>query len=238
MKQHTILTKFKINQSIKDLISDSVGLEESTKDEILKREWISVEDLKYLLNMENLPKQKTLHILSDLEFIFLKDPVKPKTKEYTEQMIKLRNLELERQYQEMVKKESIYDKTLLIHKENRLGAKQDIDDEMLTPSRFAKQVKEQLTTVVNIIFTSSSVAYAVWYWTRSSMRDSNISFRLFLSLIFGLVALVAEVVVYNGYHRRINEAKAKERKQKEKKKIVETTIIQKGKISTVDLSGE
>lgn len=42
----------------------------------------------------------------------------------------------------------------------------------------------------------------------------------------GLIA-VAEVVIYAGYIRRVNEAKSKEKKVMEKKEIVDTWVIER-----------
>lgn len=76
----------------------------------------------------------------------------------------------------------------------------------------------------NIFVSVASVVYAIWYWTDSSwgIRDS---YRILICLFFGILILVAEVVVYLGYLRRVEEAKVKERNKKEVKKVIRSFTI-------------
>lgn len=93
------------------------------------------------------------------------------------------------------------------------------DQETLTPAAASKELKNQVTTIVNVLISVGSVVYAVWYWTDSSMKMKD-SWRVLLCLFSGVLVLVAEVVVYMGYLNRIEEAKIRERKKKEVKKVV------------------
>ena len=65
-----------------------------------------------------------------------------------------------------------------------------------------------------------SVAYAIWYWTETSW-GLPLSYRVLLSVFFGILVLVAEVVVYMGYLNKIEDARTRERKKKEVKKLSE-----------------
>lgn len=48
---------------------------------------------------------------------------------------------------------------------------------------------------------------------------------MILCLFFGILILVAELVVYNSYLRKISDAKEKERAKIEKKKVVKEIVI-------------
>ncbi len=135
---------------------------------------------------------------------------KQKTKEYLEYMEKLKNQQLELEYQQMIGN--------IIPERVTIGW--TIQDEThQTPSQIAKELKSQITTVINILITVVSVSYAVWYWTGSSFGWS-LSTRTLLSLFFGILVLVAEVVVYHGYVTKIDDAKKLEKAKVEVKNIV------------------
>lgn len=68
-----------------------------------------------------------------------------------------------------------------------------------------KEIKEQLTTIVNIFLTVISCIVACWYWT----PFMNISYRLILCIFVGLLVLIADVVVYNSFQRNIKTSKSK-----------------------------
>lgn len=123
-------------------------------------------------------------------------------------MKKLRLQAKEDEYQKLVRPSELYS-TLY----------DNYGQEMITPAAASKQLKNQITTMVNVFISVASVAYAVWYWTASSMKMKD-SWRVLLSLFSGILVLVAEVVVYMGYLNRIEEAKLRERNKKEVKKVV------------------
>ena len=70
------------------------------------------------------------------------------------------------------------------------------DEDELTPSQINKQIKEQVTTVFNVLVSVVSVVVAIWYWTGTS-TNFPVHVRLLLCLFFGILVLVADVVVYN-----------------------------------------
>lgn len=109
---------------------------------------------------------------------------------------------------------------------NTLYDNSTIDTSELTPAQFHKELKNQLTTIVNILISVASVAYAVWYWTGSSWGLQD-SYRVLVSLFFGLLVLVAEVVVYLGYLNKVEDARIREQKKKEVKKVIRTVDLRK-----------
>ncbi|SCU94650.1 LADA_0G10022g1_1 [Lachancea dasiensis] len=149
---------------------------------------------------------KLAGLLRNLDFSFKVKPSKGSsyTPEFKKQLERLRLEQDEKDYQEMVRRDAIG----VLH-----------DEENLTPAQMSKQVKEQITTVFNILVSVVSVVFAAWYWSGSSagMKPHN---RIFLCLFSGILVLVAEVVVYNSYLQKIEEARRRERSKVEKKTVV------------------
>ena len=56
-------------------------------------------------------------------------------------------------------------------------------------------------------------------------RRWSVPARMGLAFTASTIVAVAEVVIYMGYIRRINEAKAVERKMVEKKEVMDTWVI-------------
>ncbi|CUS20667.1 LAQU0S01e11870g1_1 [Lachancea quebecensis] len=148
-------------------------------------------------------------LLTPLDFVFKKVPERGAayTDEFKEHLEQLRSEQEEKDYQAMVRRDG-------------LGAMLE-NGEVLTPAQMTKQVKEQVTTVFNILVSVVSVVFAVWYWTGSSTRMEPPT-RVLLCLFGGILVLVADVVVYNSYLRKIEEARVRERSKKERKTVVKT----------------
>lgn len=142
------------------------------------------------------------------------EPGKSYSKEFREQLetLKLRQQELE--YQQLIRRYKGREGSRVV-----ASLKLDSDEEELTPAQMNKQIKEQITTVFNILLSVVSVVFAIWYWSGSSM-NIDVPYRVLLCLFFGILVLVAEVVVYNSYLNKIEEARALERSKKEKKKVL------------------
>ena len=146
-------------------------------------------------------------LLKPLEFEF--KPKAVRGSHYSEDFKKnlefLKYQEQELEYQSMVKRsKSVF-------------SLQEEDE--LTPSQINKQIKEQVTTVFNVLVSVISVVVAIWYWTGSS-TNFPVHVRLLLCLFFGILVLVADVVVYNSYLKKLEEAKVKEKTKVEKKKVL------------------
>ena len=226
--------KLKLNSSLinflKELNNQKIISNEELTNLIDIEESISIHALLELYgkyqnnqNSKDNPIYKLKYLLTPLEFQF-----KPKnvpgsnySTEFKQHLNNLRYKLKEKEYQKMIKSNSV----------DTLGLGNTINDSNdlnLTPSQINKQIREQVTTVFNILLSVVSVIVAIWYWSKSSGRFP-VEVRILLCLFFGLLVLIAEVVVYNGYLQRLNEAKTKEKSKKEKKKVIKTIKISANK---------
>ncbi|CAI4528784.1 BDN_1c_G0022150.mRNA.1.CDS.1 [Saccharomyces cerevisiae] len=197
------LRKFKNSAKSNEGIDEDIDL-------FLKRHAISMQSL--LFYVKEYRKDSDLpcsikELLKPLEFEF--KPKAVRGSHYSEDFKKnlefLKYQEQELEYQSMVKRsKSVF-------------SLQEEDE--LTPSQINKQIKEQVTTVFNVLVSVISVVVAIWYWTGSS-TNFPIHVRLLLCLFFGILVLVADVVVYNSYLKKLEEAKVKEKTKVEKKKVL------------------
>jgi hypothetical protein len=87
-----------------------------------------------------------------------------------------------------------------------------------------EEVHRQIVLIINVLV--SIIACGVFIWVAA--RHWSVGKRLGLSMSGSLAIAIAEVVVYNGYVRKVKEAKTKEKKRPEIKKIVESWVIGKG----------
>lgn len=193
------MTKYQITPFLESHLSQ-INHSETIK----SRGWITTNDLIYISQHHKFALTKLLKGLKPYN-----EPIKPKrqyTPEFQAQLNQLQRKLDEQEYQELI---------------NR--GKYKLDEDYISPSEFAKEVKSQITTIINILVSVLSVVYAIWYWTDN--YQFNQAYRVLLCLFFGILVLVAEVVVFNSYIRKIDEAKTKEQKKKEVKKIIDTVII-------------
>lgn len=86
-----------------------------------------------------------------------------------------------------------------------------------------QDVERQMALIINVLV--SIIACAVAFWIVA--RHWSVPQRLALSMGGSLTVAAAEVVIYFGYIRRIQEAKTKEIKQKEKREVAESWVIEK-----------
>ncbi|KAK9330534.1 endoplasmic reticulum-based factor for assembly of V-ATPase-domain-containing protein [Lipomyces starkeyi] len=129
-------------------------------------------------------------------------PSKPEKKtdpEYDARMNRLRARLQEQEYQEMI-----------------ASAVPQLSSSFLEPFE-KKEIKQQISVIINIMFSVVSVAFAMWTWGGSSLNTGK---RLLLSMLAGLVVLVAEVTLYMGYIQRIDDARKKEKRTKEVKEVI------------------
>ena len=197
------LRKFKNSAKSNEGIDEDIDL-------FLKRHAIPMQSL--LFYVKEYRKDSDLQcsikeLLKPLEFEF--KPKAVRGSHYSEDFKKnlefLKYQEQELEYQSMVKRsKSVFSLQ---------------EDDELTPSQINKQIKEQVTTVFNVLVSVISVVVAIWYWTGSS-TNFPIHVRLLLCLFFGILVLVADVVVYNSYLKKLEEAKVKEKTKVEKKKVL------------------
>ncbi|CAD6634284.1 BJ4_G0006320.mRNA.1.CDS.1 [Saccharomyces cerevisiae] len=197
------LRKFKNSAKSNEGIDEDIDL-------FLKRHAIPMQSL--LFYVKEYRKDSDLpfsikELLKPLEFEF--KPKAVRGSHYSEDFKKnlefLKYQEQELEYQSMVKRsKSVFSLQ---------------EDDELTPSQINKQIKEQVTTVFNVLVSVISVVVAIWYWTGSS-TNFPVHVRLLLCLFFGILVLVADVVVYNSYLKKLEEAKVKEKTKVEKKKVL------------------
>lgn len=82
-------------------------------------------------------------------------------------------------------------------------------------------VNRQILLIINVLI--SIVACSVFIWVAA--RHWSTPKRLGLSMTGSGVVAIAEVVIYGGYVRRLKEAKQRERRKPEIKKILDSWVI-------------
>lgn len=202
--------EIQLNDELKELLN-GIQPKECQVEELLQNDSIPI---KLLLeyHSEYWPERPISKLLSPLKFKFKEKYERGVnySEEFKRQLEHLKLQQEENEYQEMIKRDG-----LGYLKENT---------EELTPSQMSKQIREQITTIFNILLSVVSVVWAIWYWSSSSTRIATHN-RIFLCLFFGVLVLVAEIVVYNSYLKKIEEAKITERKKREKKTVVQKLVI-------------
>lgn len=203
------MTQYKVTDSFIEKIAGippSEVLFIKEKDHITHKELIKIyNDYKPTSSLIELVRTTKMHIPNKNE-----TQQKPKSKEYIQLMERLRREQKEKEFKDLVSPKQQYE-TLYDTR----------DDETISPAQMNKELKSNLTTIVNILISVGSVVYAIWYWTDSSWGLPN-SYRVLLCLFFGVLVLVAEVVVYMGYINKIEAARTKEKNKKEIKKVIKT----------------
>lgn len=206
------MTKFVINSALRGIIEKS-GLPNASSEKLLSKSYISHQNL-VLFYKDYKPTPNLVDLLKVTELytpnLNKSNESMPKTKEFVLSMEQLRIKAKEQEYQRLIKPkqefQTLYDNSF---------------DDPISPAQAHKELKGQLTTIVNVLISVGSVVYAIWYWTDSSMKLQD-SYRILLCLFFGILVLVAEVVVYMSYVNKVEEAKIKERNKVEIKQLVKT----------------
>lgn len=91
-----------------------------------------------------------------------------------------------------------------------------------------QDVDRQVALIINVLVSIIACAVALWIVA----RHWSVPQRMALSMGGSLTVAAAEVAIYMGYIRRIEEAKGKEVKMTEKKEVSETWVIEKVSGST------
>lgn len=205
------MTLFELTDELKKTITESPY---DAKEKLLNQEHINHRDLvSFYQACHPTPTLLSLIRQTKLYTPPYETYKQPKTKEFLKMMERLRLEAQEAEYKRLInpapEHSTLYDTT---------------NDEYISPVQAHKELKNQLTTIVNVFISVGSVSYAVWYWTASSwgLRDS---YRVLLTVFFGLLVLVAEVVVYMGYLNKIEEARAREYSKKEVKKVIKSYTL-------------
>jgi hypothetical protein len=206
------MARFLITPQLKQIINGS-NLSPENKAKLTSQEYICHHDLLSFYR-QTLPTDSFLELVKTTKLYVpnknIKNDQQPKTAEFLKSMEKLRLQAKEDEYQKLIGHNPQFD--TLYETKPQTGA---------SINQQTKELKSHITTIFNIIISVCSVVYAIWYWTESSwgLKDS---WRVLLCLFFGVLVLVAEVVVYMGYLNKIAEARIKEQSKVEIKKVVRT----------------
>lgn len=206
------MTRFLITTELKQIINGS-NLSDENKARLIEQECICHEDLVTFYR-QNTPTNTLLDLIKITKLYIPSKNVgneqQPKTPEFIKSMEKLRLQAKENEYQKLINPSQQFETLYETKPQSEVSIHQQ-----------TKELKSHITTIFNIIISVCSVVYAIWYWTESSwgLKDS---WRVLLCLFFGVLVLVAEVVVYMGYLNKIDEARIKERSKVEVKKVVRT----------------
>ncbi len=82
-------------------------------------------------------------------------------------------------------------------------------------------VNRQMTLIINVLVSIICCSIAIWM----AARRWDVPQRLGLSMTGSGLVAAAEVAIYMGYIRRVEDAKGKEKKILESKEIVETWVL-------------
>lgn len=175
---------------------------------IRDRQWITTNDLLYIhkTHLKHIPLSTLLRGLSP--YSGPKNTTPKYTPQFQAQLDKLRLQLEEEEYQQIV---------------NR--GKTKIDDDYMTPAQITKQINSYITNIVNVFVTVGATVWATWHWTGNNPIMFPLHYRVLLCLFFGLLLLVADVVVLNSFFRKIDEAKQVEKRKKVVTKIADMVVI-------------
>ncbi|KAF1973337.1 hypothetical protein BU23DRAFT_554325 [Bimuria novae-zelandiae CBS 107.79] len=151
-------------------------------------------------------------------------PKKEPTPEYKALMARLRAEEEARQYERMLNPSPLAAPETFSQRFPNAAAPFSLStpyDRVEEDDLSYEEVHRQIILIINVLV--SIVACAVFIWVAA--RHWSAPKRLGLSMGGSGAVAIAEVVVYSGYVRRIAEAKKKEKKKPEIKKIVQSWVL-------------
>ncbi|KAF3175339.1 Vacuolar ATPase assembly integral membrane protein [Orbilia oligospora] len=89
-----------------------------------------------------------------------------------------------------------------------------------SPHSIAKEISDQISVILNVLFSSIFTGLAIWYATANlSMYKRREPLRVGASITVAVIVAVAEVALFNSYLRKMDDAKNKARLQREIKSI-------------------
>lgn len=235
--------KYESNKVIVDLIKSS-SLPQIKKDGILKQNYITYSDLLLVCNSQSdvTDRKSILYYLTKTRPIYsteVNGEKREKSPEYIKLMTRLRAEAQEKEYRSYLNEfKNSKESPFIMGNTDSIGSYSFLENQLSANSTISfgqatKEVKHQLTTILNILITVGSVGYAVWYWSGSSM-GADAPLRLLLSIGIALLVLVAEVVVFGGYLRKVDDARLKERSKTEIREVTETLVFKGGKKTIKD----
>lgn len=192
--------KLKRTGIINQALENGISSEQLQNASLLGENWI---DHKYLVELSKSKGIPLEQLVSGTAVYFEPKPVAKKSQEYLDLMSRLKVMQQEKEYQELI------------------GSNEE--EAVIKPGTVdAKALKEEVTTIFNIMISVVAVAWAIWKWTPYWSVQSRT-----LACLFGsILILVAEVVVYLGYRRRVSAARQTAKELKEKRKVIQVLPIE------------
>jgi len=146
------------------------------------------------------------------------------TPEYKALMKRLRHEQEQQKYERMTNPQP-----QTYNSERFPGGKPSFGSNHLGPHGTAGEVDEvtyadvnrQMTLIINVLVSIICCSIAIWM----AARRWDVPQRLGLSMTGSGLVAAAEVAIYMGYIRRVEDAKGKEKKILESKEIVETWVL-------------
>ncbi|KAF2012159.1 hypothetical protein BU24DRAFT_465724 [Aaosphaeria arxii CBS 175.79] len=148
-------------------------------------------------------------------------PKKEPTPEYKALMARLRREEEARAYERMINPPPAVESFSQRFPTSSLGHLDPREAALADDDISYAEVHRQIILIINVLV--SIIASSVFIWMAA--RHWTAPKRLGLSMAGSLLIAVAEVIIYSGYVRRAKEAKEKEKKRPEIKKIIESWVI-------------
>ncbi|CDO95938.1 unnamed protein product [Kluyveromyces dobzhanskii CBS 2104] len=143
-----------------------------------------------------------------LRFKAKKVPGEGYSESFMAELNRLKAVQQEKEYQEMLQRDSLH-------------VAGPLADRAPSIAEMNKEVKEQISAVVNVLLTVFGTIYAVWYVTRTGW---DIHFRVLLCLFSGILVLIADVAMYNVYNRKVEEARVTEKRKKVVNKVAKRLV--------------
>lgn len=120
--------------------------------------------------------------------------------EYVALMARLKAEQEQKDYKAMIARQAYEERKLL------LGQDPDEEKDDITPSLV-------LNMLLSVVMCAGAAFYLTKWWPNDGVR-------VLVSLATGVVVGIAEVTVYSGYLRKVDESRRKERKKREKKEVI------------------
>ncbi|EWC45044.1 hypothetical protein DRE_06324 [Drechslerella stenobrocha 248] len=90
-----------------------------------------------------------------------------------------------------------------------------------TVQSITKEVSDQISVILNILFSSIFTGLAIWFATSNlATYKHRQPLRVGASILVAVIVAIAEVVLYSSYMRKINDAKTQERSKPEVKTLL------------------
>ncbi|KAK6339505.1 hypothetical protein TWF718_008913 [Orbilia javanica] len=97
----------------------------------------------------------------------------------------------------------------------------NIPDKGDSPHSIAKEISDQISVILNVLFSAIFSGLAIWYATANlTTYKRREPLRIGASITVAVIVAVAEVVLFNSYLRKMDDAKTKARLKPEVKSVI------------------